>query len=75
MSNKPVVDDRSVLEGTYLVRKFAMYSGLCPLRVLYLRRRTLKSILCVIGRQCRAARTGVMCSLFFVLVNSQAAEF
>src|SRR4029434_1194840 len=62
-SNKPALDDRSVLEGKYLTRDFAMYLGPSPLGALYIRRRTLKSILNVTESQCRAVKTGLMCSL------------
>src|SRR4029434_10533733 len=70
-SNKPAFDNRSVLEGKYLTREFAMTLGPSPLRALYIRRRTLKSNLKVTGSQCRAAKTGLMCSLLLVLVNSR----
>ena len=44
-SNKPALDDHSVLEGKYLTREFKMLLGPSPLRSLYIRRWTLKSIL------------------------------
>ena len=37
-----------------------------------MRRRILNSILDLTGSQCSEANTGVMCSLFFVLVRTRA---
>ena len=47
--------------------------GARPFRASNVRRSTLKSILLLIGSQCREASTGEICSYFFVLASVQAA--
>ena len=69
------MEDLSVLAGVYGGRESVMYAGPWLLSALCINSKTLKSILWETGSQWRVYRTGVMCSLFFVLVNSLAAEF
>ena len=59
----------------HMPMKQVRYTGALPFKVLYVRRRTLNTIRCFTGSQCRDSRTGLMCSYFFVSVTSLAAMF
>ena len=69
------LDDRNDLPGVYREIISCMYGGASPLKHLNTNTSILNWILMCTSNQCKAARTGVMCSRGLVRVINLAARF